>query len=440
MRFAELWGSSEGGRNLKTTIPFLLLFVAFFSAPLLGEGMLPHERDALWREAEQQLKNHPRLVYHDGSDGLPNYPGFITTNEYLHWTMRPPPGKGDMLVGFSNTINFNVVATRQNSTFINADQNIEPLVAMMSFWKPLFLASKSPGEFIGAIGGLKVEKGESADSVFRRIYAREPMNSSAMAEVDRKLSKLVNEGKITAFDHKFCDAVLRDQWSPPIGIPQEISSLLGMLGFDVFRSSPTVPVFRKSETGGNIKVWLAQAYWFPAQNNALNDLWNNSRREPPFMSELSKTNAAEAEAQLKRVSFLEEAGFMNVKKMLADGGDHYALSQMQDPKLWKAVAKTAKAREAKLTDVYLSNIPSIAKQETENLDALLAEGISKSPHDGQIAIYEAHISAPHIFETQLFEPGKPLRRKILVRSTTGSLTTGCFRGLTKLRPDNHPNK
>ncbi len=173
------------------------------------------EREVCWARARAQLLSQSRLVYFDeASRQPPNYPAFLVTNEYEFPFIQPRVTPGDLHVGFATTINFVLLGAQKNKAFLVIDQSEEAVVAMMSLFRPLFLASPTPQYWIATIAGLKTHPEETVDSVFQRIGTYETKDLDVLEDLAKKLKPLMRSGAISQFDYWFTLAVIRDQIDP----------------------------------------------------------------------------------------------------------------------------------------------------------------------------------------------------------------------------------
>ncbi len=102
---------------------------------------------------------------------------------------------------------------------------------------------------------------------------------------------------------------------------------------------------------------------------------------------------------LEQTSFLTPSNFAHIKSVYEAGGDHYALGQLQDPKLWQAISIAAAQGNQMVTDLYLSNIPELIEEYSPDLRTNLRQWVAALPGD-LVTVYETGRRSPHSFKIE----------------------------------------
>jgi len=334
----------------------LALLVATVPAHAVGV-LTPVEIEGVWADAKTQVETYyekglsyprefyePKIVYHNGQWGHPRYVGFIVSNERPSFFTRRPNISGELHVGFGTAINFNIVGahpgvvTREekNGKIVSSeavrhvlfvDQSYEVVVAMMSFWRPIWLVSKTPVEWLANVAGYPLDPRETLDSIFNRIRRRELGTVKAVEVLQKKFVQLLQEKKITQFDFKFAMAVVGEQ---------------------IHEYRPQL--FRYSSGANRIAHSLELIYNLV---NRYEDIQSG-----PWSWEEKEKQKANAAQIYQITSFLHNAGnYQRMRKVYEAGQDYYAQAEIEDESFWKAVQEFSSSIGQKVTDVYISNIP-----------------------------------------------------------------------------------
>lgn len=335
----------------------LALLVATVPAHAVGV-LTPREIEGVWADAKAQVETYYKkgwrdpsafyelkIVYHNGQWGYPRYQGFIVSNERPSFFTRRPNISGELHVGFGTAINFNIVGAhpgvvqkeeKNGKTVLNeaarhvlfVDQSYEVVVAMMSYWRPIWLVSKTPVEWLANVAGYPLDPRETLDSIFNRIRRRELGTVKAVEVLKQKFEKLVQEKKITEFDFKFAMAVVGEQ---------------------VHEYKPQL--FRYSSGANRIAHSLELIYNLANRYEDIQEhgrgTWEEKQKEKAKVAQLYQVT-----------SFLHNAdNYQRVRKVYEAGQDYYAQAEIEDERFWEAVQEFSSSIGQKVTDVYISNIP-----------------------------------------------------------------------------------
>jgi len=363
----------------------LFLFISTTAAAELTEA----QRERLWEEVEAQHKKSDLVIYENGR-GMPNYPGFVMSNELTFWTSAAPQGGGDLQVGAGTVINFNLAVVRKSKSLVMVHQSPEVVAMNMSFYRPLFLAAETPAEFLAFVGGLVPKRGETTDEVFERVLKGEPGTQQGLDILDARLAKLATAHKISAVDRKFAMAVANDQVFPPSGAGE-------------------VPVFRKARHAENLLGTLGSLYSPKIREHNLTGILKSAQDHYSIVPrgyrvlgvphpDQVRNQIREEVAAVKVNTFLSEEGFKHVRGLFDKKEVHFAHSAIEDPKLWKAIGKKAKETNRKVTDFYISNIPSVQPDSGARLRSQVLLLAAEVPH-GKVIWHEAPASPAGPFAT-----------------------------------------
>jgi len=381
-----------------------LLLLLIWSTPSAFAELTVAARDRLWKDVESQIRS-TRMVYDHGKKGIPYYPGWVVPNETTHGTIAPAEGPADLQVGVGTTINFNIAASRKTDRLVMVDQSPEVVAMNQCFYRTLFLTAETPAEFLAFTSGLEPIAGETVPEI--EIRMRQVSGSAAgLKALGKRVAKLVKKGILTEVDAQFALAVASDQ---------------------VFRRDPAkgqVPVFRNAAYGDQVREALFTLYSFGAQQEAMAFSLMNARLVRETLPESQKHLVPEQEAlkatakayleRFKDVSFLTPEGYAHVRGLFQEKADSYALSTIENPKLWKAVASLATKEQRKLTDFYVSNIPTANTFRPGRFRDQLYLGISEVPRD-KVVWYEAPLNADQPFLTEEIDLKTEPRRFLFFR-------------------------
>ena len=264
-----------------------------------------------------------------------------------------------MLFGFGTAMNWDIAAARRVRQLVLADRSVDVLLAHESLYRPIFLASETPEEFLAFLSGQTVG-GDGVRALLDRALKTTVADESAIRTLEAKLIRLEAEGKLTATDRQFCLAAVRDQ-------PTEQSPL------------PFKNIC--------LKLPLAKAFC------SLYAPWSVAhavQMDPGIVTQSGHGFLADL------------ASFSHVRDLYLSDAVRFALADLFEPTLYDEATSRIQSTGAPLTDVYLTNIPSTLAKEGKRWDAerffrLLAKPLSaaKSP---KLFIYEtAGLDVPHEF-------------------------------------------
>lgn len=387
------------------------ILLALFLTPVFGETLTLEERQAIWAAALGQLKEHPRLVWHDGRTGFGFYPGFIISNEMAHWTANPPTrGNAHLQVGFGSIVGLSLAARRKSKVLVMADQSAETVVSLMSFWRPLFLACETPGEFVASLGGYEYVPGTDPQYYFDLFRARRSGTAKGMKDLDRKLEALERAGKISSLDRRFTMTVVAEQ--------QHCRESRGGNPEEAWREEHP----RKTRTPDRhflfIEAWkslgildqLAELYSLPEQESYF-------AGHEQFLKSLRRL--------LIQTSFLGNAGYKHVRGIFERRDDYYAQARIEDEGFWRALGALATRNQWLLTDVYTSNILTLLRDRMREDEAFLFD-VALVPSE-EVVIYEAMWDPPHRMATRVVRRNPDGQTGMLVRRPLLPLRPGARR-------------
>jgi hypothetical protein len=295
----------------------------------------------------------------------------------------------------------------------------------MSFWRPLFLASESPGDFVANLAGLSSPRGQTPEEVFARMRANEKGDPQNHARVKARLDALVRDGTITDFDRRFTLAVLRDQLDPP---REALISPRERQGLRERRNDP-VGVFRNAYYGAELAAQFQRIYDVEGATNNLRASLGHLERlfraaSGMFLPPLSMSDGmiADYRDRERSASFLTPDGFSHVRRVLLAGGDHYGQADRRDPNFWQAVGDFARQQRSTVSDVYTSNIPQlVAASGDPAVYVRLQRDIGQMPtRDGIVYLHEAPIEGPMNVRTTALPAGlDPLLARVVEEADRG---------------------
>lgn len=306
-----------------------------------------------------QINRHPQTV-HSNHQGIPDYPGFVISNETTHWTMDFPKGEtGDLQVGAGTVINFNIAVARRSKKVLLVDQSPEVVAMNMSYYRPLFLAAETPAELAAFIAGVEPRPGETVSAVFDRVKAGAKGSDEGLAFLDKRLAKLAQSRKISALDRKFAMAVAHDEVHPPT-------------------QDGVVPVFNNVRRHNNLIGSFMELYDLDGRQESLRqslaEAESRERRQAGggwvisiqdlfgrVSSSSIRDQIAEEQEKFAKSSFMTEEGFGYIKGLFRDKQVHYAQANLESPELWRDIKGFAEREKRSLSDLYVSNIPSVSR-------------------------------------------------------------------------------
>jgi len=333
---------------------FLFLsFFAFLASASAFAELNATQRAKLWEDVAKQNANHPMILFSNG-EGLPDYPGFVMSNELSHSSMGVPEGGGDLQVGAGTVINFNIAAARKTKSLVMVDQSPEVVAMNLSYYRPLFLASETPAEFAAFMAGIKPVAGESVEDVFYRVRAGEKGNAESLKMFDQRLAKLAQRRLISAVDRKFANAVASDQVFPPRHDGEVELFVKARGGRDMFETFMMLYDFKNRHSNFEQEIARSEDFYrrhrFPEGAIVIG---------APPRPEVLRAQIAKEKQTDRITSFLNPEGFAHVRGLFQGAQVRFAQSRMEDGRFWNSVATFAREGNRKLADVYVSNIPSV---------------------------------------------------------------------------------
>ena len=274
-------------------------------------------------------------------------PGFIASNEVDHFSMNFPRSGGDTLLGFGSTINWDIASIRRVQTLIIADQAPEVILAHIQLYRPLFLASTTPEEFISSLAGFLCGN-QKISTLFTRIRQQEPPSLEGIKDLTERLDKLVLSNQISLQDRNFTITTITKQPTPTC--------------LDPF-----------SKSGIKLEYPLIQMFAY--------------LYDPVSISKIS--HIPRIFIWPSRFSFLgSKANYQHVRKIYENDRVLFAITDILDTQFYAEVGRSLQKLGSSLTDFYLSNIcefhPSLLQKNIAPLKTL----ISSLPRDKYIWIYQ----------------------------------------------------
>ncbi len=355
---------------MKITSLLAISFLALLSAldAVAYDCLKEEAKIALWVDAEESLLESKNLLYKNTSKRIPLYPGYITSDEshfhqVAHTMVRTG---GDAYLGFGTTINFNLIGARagikqppptgmeKTRTAIFADQSPDVLIAMHSFWRPLWLVSKNATQWLANTAGFAVDEHANIGDIFKSIsppddHAKYQHSASSISHLDTQLQALVSSMQISDADRKFTLAMIQEEAN---GCNKQLRG--GHFNENLFMHA------RNSDVAHCIRK--------------LYDPTGISLRNLPYPPEpISRTKLLDLRATLQalevedltELSFLHNPElFQRVRQVFLDEKDHYALTTIQDPLFWKKAGDLVRREASVVTDVYTTCIPYCIESDT----------------------------------------------------------------------------
>ncbi len=289
-------------------------FIAFALFAVRSQAEVTvQERASFWAAMQIQYAADPQTIYDDGVTEPPAYPVFLVPNEDAYLSLALTKSAGSLQVGFGSTIHFSLAAALRPKVIIIADESLEAQAMVSSFYRPLFMASETPEQFVAHLGGVDIHRRENTQSILDRLIIGEFPTVRAVEELKEKLAQLESQGLVTALDIRFVDYVLREQGRP-------FPSTLPLSG-----SQAQVSIFRNAHE----------------------------------VSTIAHRFAEQASCQLAEkcggFSFLTPEGFAAVRKLFLGNRVFYAKGAAENPELWKAIADFSRRAHKKISGVYLAN-------------------------------------------------------------------------------------
>lgn len=381
---------------MKTQLRFISLFVFLFLSSILRAEVTERERDDFWRQMAEQYSRNQQVVYDDEKTGAPSYPAYIVSNEVSYGTLNLPEGGADLQVGFGTTLNFNIAAARRPNALLIADQSLEAQAMIASFYRPLFLISETPEQFVAHLAGLVPKRRETVDGLFKRVAAGELPSAKAIEDLKEKLKPLIKRGLVTELDARFIELVLREQGASFQG--------------------KTVSLFRNAANVTSMVKDFAELYDIDTHERRIENTYKwqvhnlrgllptlvqdpNARLDEDDANRQKNAILDRQETSLNRLSFLTGDGFSTVKNLFAKDAVFLAKGAIEKDALWKAITKFAEKRKQKISDVYFSNIPHILKESQSNQVRLALIKHFATPERQDVLMYIAPLDQRFAFQS-----------------------------------------
>jgi hypothetical protein len=276
------------------------------------------------------------------------------------------------------------------------------IATLLSFWRPLFLISNTPVEFLGNLARYPVDSSTTISEIFQYTLNRLKVSSDRTEDVRRfqedmdrfrnkevapyletiqKLKRLIDQGKISEAEVEFFARILEQEMEFCPSIFK--NSYKGNSSESHFSEALTFlynPTFQGEmhtlKTKQTKKVMESMSQFF--------------RFEIPSDEEVQNSRI-QIEELIKKSSFLENSEFFQrVRSVFLNDQDYYVLSEIENYEFWDRVTDFAKNKSQKVTDVYLTCIPGVIKssQPNSDIDEDLERNISMLPGDN-IYVYES---------------------------------------------------
>jgi hypothetical protein len=351
--------------------------------------------------------------------------GFATSNENHHFYVADKTSStpADIHLGFGTTINFNIIGMRPGQiengfevprTAIFSDLSPEIVASLIHFWRPLFLISETPAEFLGRIAEFPITQDTIIQDVFafvRLVHeAKERQNqlrknsspnasdpeliqmnqarSKAFAETKILLQHHLAQGTLSENDYEFIVTVLEQE--------DEGCPLIYQYATMAYRNQ----TFAEN---------LTRLYDPLTQENKMNERLAKSDSTSIYIPLLgsttpSHTEIIQAKATLKELLYkssflLNPEHYKRVRNVFVNQKDFYAITDIRDNYYWMFVGQFAKEKSASVTDVYLSCIPGAIDTcpLTSKTNRTIEKYLDKIPGDTQfIYISTCQFSPPSI--------------------------------------------
>lgn len=289
--------------------------------------------------------NDSRVIYQSPLD-KPNV-GHIVSNEVDHFSMNFPKGKGKTLLGFGSTINWDIACKRQVEFLIIADHSPEVILAHIRFYRPLFLASKTPEEFLASLSGVLLE-GKSLKALFLGIRNNEGPTEKGIVDLSQRLDDLVERSLISALDKEFALATVTQRPS----------------------STNHAPF---SKNGIHLEHSLTQMFAY--------------LYDPVSISKL--TRVPRLFIWPARFSFLgSKANYSHVRSMYLNDKVRFAIAELLEEKFYQAVAEHLQKCNSVVSDFYLSNIGEIHQHFSQTDLSIFKKLMNNVPMASLVWIYQ----------------------------------------------------
>jgi hypothetical protein len=397
----------------KRSYLYVTSLLLLFTVPnAFSHCLTSHERTELWKAMFQDLEHSKKVVYDTLPRAVPEFTGFVSSNERHHYTLADSlvEGIADVHIGFGTLVNFNILANRRvdgfqafnsrsNSkvvepvrTALFVDQSPEVVVAMKSFWRPIWLASRNPVEWIANLGSYEIDSLTTVASLFEKIQLRRNTSQTlpqeaGLTRLKDRLQDLVSEGSISELDRQFAFTIIHQEY---LGCPSIFENATLSTRFAENVESLYNPMNETIAFENAFEEVRKVAREKLSQFKGTESLGTFSGSDLELMK--SKINEG-----FQRSSFLlSNEGYQRVRDIFLNGKDFYAVSQLQNRHFWKVVAQLAREQSYSVTDVYLTCIPQHLRRETlfqgALFDEFLRECMSEIPGDKKF-IYESTCGA-----------------------------------------------
>jgi hypothetical protein len=387
----------------------LLLLIA---SNAFSHCLTSHEKTELWKAMFQDLEQNKKVLYDTLPRVVPEFTGFVSSNERHHYTLAESfaDGIADVHVGFGTLINFNILAHRKGEvvqtlcdksnftlvekvrTALFVDQSPEVVVAMKSFWRPLWLASRDPVEWLANLGNFEIDSETTVSTLFekiqvRRNFAQDPPTEAGITRFGDRLQQLASEGSISELDRQFAFTILYQEY---LGCPSIFSNATLSTNF-----------------AENIETLYNPKNETAAFENAFEEVRKVAREKLTQFKgaeNLGVISGLDVEKMKSKIhegfqysSFLlDSEGYQRVRNIFLSGRDFYAVSKLENPYFWEVVSQVAREYSHSVTDVYLTCIPQHVRREKlfqgSLFDEFLKKCLSKVPGDKKL-IYESTCGA-----------------------------------------------
>jgi hypothetical protein len=290
----------------------------------------------------------------------------------------------------------------------------EIVASLIHFWRPLFLISETPAEFLGRIAEFPITQDTIIQDVFafvRLVHeAKERQNqlrknsspnasdpeliqmnqarSKAFAETKILLQHHLAQGTLSEIDYEFIVTVLEQE--------DEGCPLIYQYATMAYRNQ----TFAEN---------LTRLYDPLTQENKMNERLAKSDSTSIYIPLLGRTTPShteiiQAKATLKELLYkssflLNPEHYKRVRNVFVNQKDFYAITDIRDNYYWMFVGQFAKEKSASVTDVYLSCIPGAIDTcpLTSKTNRTIEKYLDKIPGDTQfIYISTCQFSPPSI--------------------------------------------
>jgi hypothetical protein len=280
-------------------------------------------------------------------------------------------------------------------TAILADQSPEVVVAMMSFWRSIWLVSETPREWLANIAGIRLLPDTSVQHLFTFLKDRAksrkaqmspfqnmggfsslpqlsfPPDRAVYSDLRQKLVDLSSRKVITDFDVRFTMTLLEQD-------EEGCSSIFSESGGDLNIAERLMEIYDPEVT-----ISLFDESFSSAMNQIA---YFKNLKSITFDPASADADRSRIRSDFEKVSFLlREDNFKRARSVFLANQDFYAVTSITDDRFWNEVASFAIKKSASVTDVYLSCIPKELRKSympgscSVQLDAELPGYMAKLP-------------------------------------------------------------